>query len=82
VTDGISPDADEYFEAVETTLRMRRPEPVRDDDPMTDAAKPTQRRTPPPAAPVSRSGAGPGARPNTVRLTAQERDGRHDGNDR
>jgi len=74
VTDGIAPDTDEYFDSVETTLRMRRPEPVQSDDPMSDAAKPTQRRTPPPAAPVSRSGAGPGTRPNTVRLTSAERE--------
>jgi hypothetical protein len=73
--DGIAPDTDEYFESVESILRMRRSEPVQQaDDPMADAAKPTQRRTPPPAAPVSRSGAAPGARPNTVRLTSQERE--------
>jgi hypothetical protein len=72
--DGIQPDTDEYFDAVESTLRMRRSEPVASDDPMADAAKPTQRHTPPPVAPVSRSGAGPGSRPNTVRLTSQERE--------
>lgn len=75
VADGISPDTDEYFDAVESTLRMRRSEPVQQaDDPMADAAKPTQRRTPPPSAPVSRSSGGPGTRPNTVRLTSQERE--------
>lgn len=75
VADGIPPDTDEYFEAVESVLNMRRSEPVRQsDDPMADAAKPTQRRTPPPSAPVSRSSAGPGTRPNTVRLTSQERE--------
>lgn len=74
VADGISPDSDEYFDSVETTLRMRRSEPVQQDsDPMADAAKPTQRRSVPPAAPVSRSGT-PGSRPNVVRLTAQERE--------
>ena len=63
------------FEAVESVLNMRRSDPVRQsDDPMADAAKPTQRRTPPPSAPVSRSSAGPGTRPNTVRLTSQERE--------
>jgi len=74
VADGIPPDSDEYFDSVESTLRMRRSEPVQSDDPMTDAAKPTQRRTPPPAAPVSRSSGGPGTRPNTVRLTSAERE--------
>jgi hypothetical protein len=73
--DGIAPDTDEYFDSVESILRVRRSEPVQQsDDPMSDAAKPTQRRTPPPAAPVSRSGGGPGSRPNTVRLTSQERE--------
>lgn len=73
--DGIPPDTDEYFQSVESILRVRRSEPVQQaDDPMSDAAKPTQRRTPPPAAPVSRSSGGPGSRPNTVRLTAQERE--------
>lgn len=74
IADGISPDTDEYFDAVETTLRMRRSEPVQQDaDPMADAAKPTQRRSVPPVAPVSRSST-PGSRPNVVRLTAQERE--------
>lgn len=73
--DGIAPDTDEYFDSVESILRVRRSEPVQQaDDPMADAAKPTQRRTPPPSAPVSRSSGGPGSRPNTVRLTAQERE--------
>lgn len=73
--DGIPPDSDEYFESVESILRIRRSESIQQaDDPMADAAKPTQRRTPPPAAPVSRSSGGPGSRPNTVRLTAQERE--------
>jgi hypothetical protein len=73
--DGIAPDTDEYFDSVESILRVRRSEPVHQaDDPMADAAKPTQRRTPPPSAPVSRSSGGPGSRPNTVRLTSQERE--------
>ena len=74
VADGIAPDTDEYFDSVESTLRMRRSEPVQTEDPMSEAAKPTQRRTPPAVAPVSRSGAAPGSRPNTVRLTAAERE--------
>jgi len=74
VADGIPPDTDEYFESVESTLRMRRQQPVQDvSDPMSDAAKPVSRRTPPPVAPVSRSGT-PGSRPNVVRLTAAERE--------
>lgn len=73
VADGIEPDTDAYFEAIETTLKMRRPEVTR-EDPMADSAKPTQRRSQPPVAPVSRSSGGPGSRPNTVRLTAAERE--------
>lgn len=74
VADGLSADSDEYFEAVEDTLKMRREAPVsRDSDPMADAARPVARRSAPAAAPVSRSGT-PGARPNVVRLTSAERE--------
>ena len=74
VADGLSADSDEYFEAVEETLKMRRaPAPQSDADPMADAAKPVARRAAPAAAPVSRAGA-PGSRPNVVRLTAAERE--------
>ena len=69
--DGIAPDTDEYFSAIETTLRIAPREDAA-DDPMSAAAKPTQRRAAPAAAPVSRSGAAPGARPNTIRLTRDE----------
>lgn len=75
--DGIQPDTDEYFEAIEDTLKMRKtPEraaPAADaDDATSEAAKPMQRRAAPPAAPVSRSGGTPGNRPNVVRLTRAE----------
>jgi len=73
VADGISPDTDEYFETVESTLKMTR-NPAPSDDPMSAAAQPVSRRTPPPAAPVSRSGSTPGTRPNVVRLTSAERE--------
>jgi len=75
--DGVQPDTDEYFEAIESTLKMRR-EPERtqqkaeEPDPSSEAAKPAQRRTPPPAAPVSRSSGTPGNRPNVIRLTRAE----------
>ena len=72
--DGIAPDTDEYFDSVERVLNIRQPEPVRNDDATADAAKVTQRRSGPPAAPVSRSGTGTGSRPNVVRLTAEERE--------
>jgi hypothetical protein len=74
VADGISPDTDEYFETVESTLKMTRNAAPASDDPMSAAAQPVSRRTPPPAAPVSRSGSTPGSRPNVVRLTSAERE--------
>lgn len=75
MADGIEPDSDEYFDFVETTINVKKTAPKRveqpeNDDPMADAAKPTQRRTSPPAAPVTRGG----ERSNVVRLTSQERE--------
>lgn len=79
--DGVEPDTDEYFEAIESTLKIRQPAKVErrveeeDEDAMSEAAKPTQRRSAPPAAPVSRSGAGPGKlRSNAVTLTRDEKE--------
>lgn len=73
VADGIAPDTDDYFAAVEDTLRINRQQVQQAEDPMAETAKVTQRRTsaPPPAAPVSRT---PSGRPNVVRLTAEERE--------
>lgn len=72
--DGVEPDTDEYFSGIERVLNIRPQEQVRNDDAMADSAKVTQRRSGPPAAPVSRSGTGTGSRPNVVRLTAEERE--------
>jgi hypothetical protein len=74
MADDIPADSDDYFEAIEDTLRMRRQDNSRDYDAMADAAKPTQRRSAPPAAPVSRSGGGGGSKPNRVTLSAAERE--------
>jgi hypothetical protein len=75
VSDNIRPDTDEYFEAIEETLRIRqRQQETRHEDPTATAAQVTQRRSAPPAAPVTRSGTGTSNRPNTVRLTAAERE--------
>ena len=74
VTDDIEPDSDEYFEAIETTLRIRNSAPSYEREATSQAAKTTQRRSSPPAAPVSRGGSGTGSRPNVVRLTAEERE--------
>jgi len=75
VSDNLPLDSDDYFSAIEETLKINRTEPVsRRDDAMADAAKVTQRRSAPPAAPVTRSGTASGSSPNVVRLTAQERE--------
>jgi hypothetical protein len=69
--DGLQVDSDDYFADIENTLRISK-RPVEHDDPTTQAAQVTQRRSAPPAAPVSRSGTAPGTRPNRVTLTAQQ----------
>jgi hypothetical protein len=74
VGDGIEPDSDAYFEAVETTLRLRQPKADSQEDPTSSAAQPVQRRAAPPEAPVSRPSGANGTRPNVVRLTAAERE--------
>lgn len=77
VADGYAPDTDDYFGFIEDTLKInRRAAPVReqveDEEPLSSASKPTQRRSAPPAAPVSRSGTPSGQRPNVVRLSRAE----------
>ena len=57
--DGLEPDSDDYFAAIETTLRLRQ----------TPAAPAPERQVAPPAAPVNRD-----TRSNTVRLSAEERE--------
>ncbi len=71
VADGIAPDTDAYFEAIEQTLRVKPQAAVVEEEATSSAAKVTQRRdAAPAAAPVSR---GTPSR-NTVRLTAAERE--------
>jgi hypothetical protein len=73
LADGYEPDSDDYFGQIEDTLKIsRRVSTDYDDDPTSGAAKVTQRRSAPPAAPVSRGGTGTGSRPNEVRLTREE----------
>ena len=74
VADGYRPDTDDYFEVVESTLGMGRRAPEYDEDPMAATAKVTQRRSSPPAAPVSRSGTGTGSRPGQGFLTRDEKE--------
>lgn len=74
IADGYTPDSDDYFGLIEDTLKIGKRVAVdqEDDDAMSSAAKVTQRRSAPPAAPVSRGGTGTGSRPNEVRLTREE----------
>jgi hypothetical protein len=77
--DGVQPDTDEYFESVERVLGVQpaqAPATAAAEAPMSAASAPTQRRSSPAAAPVSRSGNGTGGgRSSTViTLTPQERE--------
>jgi hypothetical protein len=76
VADSLAPDTDDYFSYVEGILKIRKsePAPVQGEEATSTAAKPVQRRSSPPAAPVSRSGTGDGSRPNVVKLTSEERE--------
>jgi hypothetical protein len=73
VADGLAVDTQEYFDAIESTLKIK-PKPVAEANQTADehAAKVVQRRdAAPAAAPVSRGGS---SRTNVVRLTAAERE--------
>ena len=73
--DDIETESDEYFEKVESLLGIRQNYSQENyQDPTLGTAKTTQKRSSPPAAPVSRGGNGTGSRPNVVRLTADQRD--------
>ena len=76
IADGHTPDSDDYFGVIEDTLKLNRRVAVEqdDDDAMSGAAKVTQRRSAPPAAPVSRGGTGTGSRPNSATLTREEKE--------
>lgn len=75
MADGLSVDSDDYFGAIEDTLKINSRAPERhDDSALSDASAPVQRRSAPPAAPVSRSGTGDGSRPNRVTLSPEERE--------
>ena len=74
VDEGIIPDSRQYFDFIESRIGIRKVEPAESDDIMVDTAKVTQRRSAPPAAPVTRSGTAPGTRSNVVRLSSAERE--------
>lgn len=77
---GIQADTDDYFNFIADALDM--PAPFRsardhdeDDSALSSASSPTQRRSAPPAAPVSRTAMNnSGNRPNVVRLSKEERE--------
>ena len=76
VDEGLKADTDEYFAFVETKLKIRKSEaPKQEESALSEASAPTQRRSAPPAAPVSRSGTGTGGtRSNVVSLNSAERE--------
>ena len=80
VADGIVPDTDEYFASVESTLKMQRIVNNEQESAMSAASAPVQRRSAPPAAPVSRSGNGTGGQPSSsvISLTRAEREAARD----
>ena len=75
---GIIPESDAYFGLLENRLGLNkaqtRQEPrYEEHEPVMSAASaPTQRRSAPAAAPVSRSGTGGSGNPRTIRLTAEQ----------
>jgi len=72
IDEGIKADTDEYFNFVETKLKIRKVE--QEETALSEASEPTQRRSAPPAAPVSRASATTGTRSNVVTLTRAERE--------
>lgn len=72
LADGYEADSEDYFVAIEETLKIRK-QPQREAEdtsgsPLSSASKPAQRSVQPPPAPVR----GGGARSNVVRLTRAE----------
>lgn len=74
VNDDIAPDTDEYFAAIEDTLKVRPRDVAQSEEPMQETAKVTQRRSSPAAAPVSRTVNGASPRPGVVRLSAAQQE--------
>ena len=77
---GIVPESPEYFAMVESRLGINRQpapqpaaQPTYQEPALSSASNPTQRRSSPAAAPVSRAPVGSnGSRQNAMRLTAEE----------
>lgn len=75
---GIIPESDAYFGFLENRLGLNKAQPRQEpryeehEPVMSAASAPTQRRSAPAAAPVSRSGTGGSGNPRTIRLTAEQ----------
>lgn len=72
---GMIPESDEYFRFVEGRLNMRSESPrhSEEESALSSASAPVQRRSAPPAAPVSRQApTSTGNRPGVVRLTTAQ----------
>ena len=80
VDDGIQLDSPDYFNFLETRLKINNSQPQRQEAAMSGASESTsgRRASAPPAAPVSRSGTGTGGRPNVVTLTRAEQEAARD----
>lgn len=81
MADGIQADTDEYFSFVEGILKPNQTQSQSQqaqvqpqESSLSSASAPTQRRSGPPAAPVSRSGTGDGKKVNSVTLSAAEKE--------
>lgn len=74
--EGHVPDSDSYFQHVEMRLGMRKPpESTVDEEVVSVAATPVQKRTSvPPSAPTTRVASNTSGKPTTVRLTAEQRE--------
>ena len=78
MADGHVPDSDSYFEAVESQLGLRKqpePEQIAEEEVVSVASAPVQKRTSaPPSAPSTRVASANSGKPTTVRLSAEQRE--------
>ena len=78
IGEGYAPDTDAYFQHVEMRLGLRKapePEEIPQEEVISVAAAPVQKRTSvPPVAPTSRVASNSSGRPNVVRLTAEQKE--------
>ena len=75
IDDGVEVDTPDYFQYIENRLGLNRKVETQEESALSEAASPTQRRSAPPAAPVSRSAPNnSGTKSNVIRLTAAERE--------